>query len=45
MTRDQQCAGEDHKLDARTLASLLWKGEPKAVWMPDDERCRIVAAA
>ena len=28
------------KLDARTLASLLWKGELEAVWMPD-ERCRI----
>ena len=28
------------KLDARTLASLLWRGELKAVWMPD-ERCRI----
>ena len=27
------------KLDARTLASLLWKGELEAVWMPD-ERCR-----
>jgi transposase len=29
------------KLDARTLASLLWKGELDAVWMPD-ERCRIL---
>jgi transposase len=29
------------KLDARTLASLLWKGELEAVWMPD-ERCRIL---
>ena len=29
------------KLDARTLASLLWKGELEAVWMPDD-RCRIL---
>ena len=28
-------------LDARTLASLLWKGELEAVWMPD-ERCRIL---
>jgi hypothetical protein len=27
------------KLAARTLASLLWKGELEAVWMPD-ERCR-----
>ena len=29
------------KLDARTLASQLWKGELEAVWMPD-ERCRIL---
>src|ERR1039458_5461325 len=29
------------KLDARTLAVLLWKGELEAVWMPDD-RCRIL---
>src|ERR1035437_2576524 len=29
------------KLDARTLASLCWKGELEAVWMPD-ERCRIL---
>jgi transposase len=29
------------KLDSRTLASLLWKGELEAVWMPD-ERCRVL---
>ena len=29
------------KLDARTMASLLWRGELEAVWMPD-ERCRIL---
>jgi len=29
------------KLDAQTLASLLWKGGLEAVWMPD-ERCRIL---
>jgi transposase len=29
------------KLDARALASLLWKGELDSVWMPD-ERCRIL---
>src|SRR6478735_7597701 len=29
------------KLDSRTLASLLWKGELEAVWMPN-ERCRIL---
>jgi transposase len=29
------------KLDARKLASLLWKGELEAVWMPD-ERCRVL---
>jgi transposase len=28
-------------LDARALASLLWRGELEAVWMPD-ERCRIL---
>jgi len=26
------------KLDARALATLLWRGELEAVWMPD-ERC------
>ncbi|MDQ6775817.1 MAG: transposase, partial [Actinomycetota bacterium] len=29
------------KLDARALASLLWRGELDTVWMPD-ERCRIL---
>jgi len=29
------------RLDARALATLLWKGELEAVWMPD-ERCRIL---
>ena len=29
------------KLDARALASLLWRGELEAVWMPD-QRCRIL---
>ena len=29
------------KLDAQALASLLWRGELEAVWMPD-ERCRIL---
>jgi hypothetical protein len=29
------------ELDARALASRLWKGELEAVWMPD-ERCRIL---
>ena len=29
------------KLDARKLATLLWKGELEAVWVPD-ERCRIL---
>jgi transposase len=32
---------ETDKLDARTFASLLWKGELEAVWMRD-ERCRIL---
>ncbi len=30
-----------NKLDSRALASLLWRGELDAVWMPD-ERCRIL---
>jgi transposase len=29
------------KLDARALASLLWKGELESVWSPD-ERCRVL---
>jgi transposase len=29
------------KLDSRTLASLLWRGELDAVWRPD-ERCRVL---
>jgi hypothetical protein len=29
------------KLDSRTLATLLWKGELDAVWVPD-ERCRVL---
>jgi len=29
------------KLDAQTLAGLLWKGELDAVWMPD-ERCQVL---
>jgi transposase len=29
------------RLDARTLAGLLWAGELDAVWMPD-ERCRVM---
>ena len=29
------------RLDARTLASLLWRGELDAVWVPD-ERCRVL---
>jgi transposase len=29
------------KLDARTLAVLLWRGELEAVWVPD-ERCRVL---
>src|SRR5450759_642266 len=29
------------KLDSRTLAGLLWRGELDAVWMPD-ERCQML---
>ena len=31
------------RLDARTLARLLWSGELESGWMPD-ERCRVAAA-
>src|SRR3984885_5545710 len=40
-TRITSARAKTDKLDARTLASLLWKGELEAVWMPD-ERCRIL---
>ena len=36
-----QARAKTDKLDARALASLLWRGELEAVWMPD-ERCRIL---
>jgi transposase len=36
-----QARAKTDRLDARALASLLWKGELEAVWMPD-ERCRIL---
>jgi transposase len=36
----QARAKTDH-LDARALATLLWRGELEAVWMPD-ERCRVL---
>jgi len=36
-----QARTKTDKLDARTLASLLWKGELEAVWMPD-ERARVL---
>jgi transposase len=36
-----QARTKTDKLDARTLASLLWKGELEAVWMAD-ERARVV---
>src|ERR671927_951337 len=29
------------RLDARTLAKLLWSGDLESVWMPDD-RCRVL---
>ncbi len=37
----QSARAKTDKLDARALASLLWRGELEAVWMPD-ERCRIL---
>jgi transposase len=39
--RDRARACEDRQIDARTLATLLWKGELEAVWTPDD-RVRVL---
>jgi transposase len=36
-----QARTKTDKLDARTLANLLWRGELEAVWMPD-ERARVL---
>src|SRR5215203_1506795 len=36
-----QARAKTDRLDARTLARLLWSGELESVWMPD-ERCRIL---
>jgi transposase len=36
-----QARAKTDKLDSRTLAVLLWRGELEAVWMPD-ERCRVL---
>ena len=36
-----QARAKTDRLDARTLAKLLWAGELDAVWMPD-ERCRVM---
>lgn len=37
-TRITSARAKTDKLDARTLASLLWRGELEAVWMPDERR-------
>jgi hypothetical protein len=37
----RQARAKTDRLDARTLARLLWAGELDAVWMPD-ERCRVM---
>jgi hypothetical protein len=37
-----QARAKTDRLDARTLARLLWSGELESVWMPD-ERCPCVA--
>jgi len=37
----RQARAKTDRLDARTLARLLWTGELDAVWMPD-ERCRLM---
>src|SRR5215213_3032841 len=36
-----QARAKTDRLDARTLARLLWSGALKSVWMPD-ERCRVL---
>jgi transposase len=36
-----QARAKTDRLDARTLARLLWSGELESVWMPD-ERCRML---
>jgi transposase len=36
----RQARAKTDRLDARTLARLVWAGELDAVWMPD-ERCRV----
>jgi transposase len=36
-----QARTKTDRLDARTLATLLWRGELEAVWMPD-ERARVL---
>jgi transposase len=36
-----QARAKTDRLDARTLARLLWSGELESVWMPD-ERCRVL---
>ena len=37
----RQARAKTDRLDARTLARLLWAGELDGVWMPD-ERCRVM---
>ncbi len=37
----RQARAKTDRLDARTLARLLWAGELEAVWMPD-EACRVM---
>src|SRR5919106_2228549 len=36
-----QARAKTDRLDARTLARLLWSGELESVWIPD-ERCRVL---
>jgi transposase len=36
-----QARAKSDRLDARTLARLLWSGELESVWMPD-QRCRVL---
>src|SRR5215218_3430986 len=41
MTPGSPRRAKTDRLDARTLARLLWSGDLESVWMPD-ERCRVL---
>ena len=41
----RQARAKTDRLDARTLARLLWAGELEAVWTPDEQTPRVAPAA